>query len=99
MLSVLCVYLVNVCLIFSILYMLYRSLMARQEHGSGLDKGRPRKHGLPPHTRAPPTNSTTLVSTTTPSFAPLGHSPHTEEFVMIPNLGYVESGPQPLFLP
>ena len=48
MLSVLSLYLVNTCLIFSILYMLYRSLMVGRTPSSGLGRGRQRKHGLSP---------------------------------------------------
>ena len=47
---------------------------------------------------APPTTSTAPASTTPMSdgcSVPPG--PHTQEFVMIPNPGYHNSGPQPLF--
>ena len=102
MLSVLCLYLVNICLIFSILYMLHILLMARRGPGSGWGRGRLRKHDLPPRTRAPSTTSTMPASTTpatNASSAIPGYSPHFQEFVMIPNPGYVELGPQPLILP
>ena len=55
MINVLCIYLVNICLIFWILDMLYILVMAGPTSGSGRGRGRPRKHGLPPCTRAPPT--------------------------------------------
>ena len=98
MLSVLCIYLVNIYLIFSILYMLYRSLMARRTLGSRRRKGRARKHSLSPRTRAPPTTSTVPTSTTPITDATSAPpSPHTQEFVMIPNFGYVKSMPQPSF--
>ena len=52
------------------------------------------------HTRAPPTTTTALVSTT-PTTAtistPFDHPPHTQEFVIIPNFRYVELRPQPSF--
>ena len=64
MINVLCIYLVNIYLIFSILYMLYKSVMAGQTPGSERGRGRPRKHGLPPRTYAPPTISTMPASTT-----------------------------------
>ena len=100
MLSVLCLYLVNICLIFLILYMLCRSLIAGQGPGSGQSRGRSRKHGLSPRTHCPATTPTAPVSTTpttAATSASLGHSPHTQEFVMIPNPGYVELWPQPSF--
>ena len=98
--SVLCLQLVNIYITFSILYMLYRLLMAGRAPDFRQGRGRPRKHGLPLRTCAPPTASTAPVSTT-PTTAttstPPGHPPHTQEFVMIPNPRYVESGPQPSF--
>ena len=100
--SVLCFYLVNTCLMFSILYMLCKSLMAGWGPSSEWGSNRSRKHGLPFRTHAPSTTSTMPVSTTpstTTTFTPLGHPPYTQEFVMIPNPGYVESGPQPSFPP
>ena len=44
----LCLYLVNTCLIFLILYMLYKSFMAGRTPGFGRGMGRLRKYGLPP---------------------------------------------------
>ena len=102
MLSALCFYLVNICLIFSILYMLYRLLMAGRGPDSERGRGRSRKHGLPPHTHAPPTTSTALASitsTTTTIFALPSHYLYIQEFVMIFNLGYVELESQPSPLP
>ena len=55
MLNVLCLYLVNIYLIFSLLYMLYRLVMVGWTPSTRRDKGRLRKHGLPLHTRAPST--------------------------------------------
>ena len=95
----LCLYLVNICLIFSILYMLYKSVMAGQTHGSRRGRGRSRKHGLPTHTHALITTSTAPTSTTPVgdgSSVPPG--PYTQEFVMIPNPGYHNLGPQLSFL-
>ena len=65
-------------------------------------QGRPRKHDLSHRTRAPPTTSTAPVSTTpttTTTSTIFGHSPHIQEFVIIPNLEFVELGPQPSFTP
>ena len=84
MVNVVCLHLVNICLIFSILYMLYRLVMAGRTPGSGRGRGRPRKHGLPPRTYVPPTTSTAPVSTTPVSDAssfPLDLD--TQKFVMI----------------
>ena len=98
--SVLCLYLVNICLTFSISYILYRSLMAGWALGSKRGRGRLRKHGLLSRTRAPSTTST-VPAFTTPTTAttstPPGHPSHAQEFVMIPNHGYVKSGLQPSF--
>ena len=71
--------------------------MARRTPSSGRGKGRPRKHGLPPHTCTAPTTSSTPASTTPVggSFVPPG--PHTQEFVMIPNIDYHNSELQPSF--
>ena len=102
MLNVLYIYLVNICLIVSILYMLYRSLVVGPAPGSRQGRGRLRKYSLPLCTHAPSTTSAMPASSapaTDASSAPSGHSPHTQKFVMIPNFGYVESRPQPSFLP
>ena len=94
----LCLYLVNICLIFSILYMLYRSVMSRRTPDSRRDRDRLRKYGLPPNIRAPPTTSTTLASTTPSSDgSSVPPSSHTQEFVMISNPGYHNPEPQPSF--
>ena len=70
--------------------------MAGQAPSSGRGRGRPRKHDLLPHTKALPTTSTTLASTTpTSDGSSIPPGPHTEEFVMIPNPGYHNSEPQP----
>ena len=81
-----------------IFYMLYRLVIAGRTLGSGRGRGKPKKHDLPPCTRTPPTAITTPVSTTLEggSFVPPG--PHTQEFIMTPNLGHHNSEPQPLFL-
>ena len=74
------------------LYTLYKSLIAGLGSSFGRGKGRLRKHGLPPHTRAPPTSFTALASTiptTATTFTPPSHPPHTQEFVMIPNPRYM----------
>ena len=63
--------------------MLYRLVIAGRTSGSRRGRGRLRKHGLPSRTR---TASTTLVNG---SFVLPG--PQTQEFVMIPNLGYHNS--------
>ena len=72
--------------------------MVRRTPGFGRGRGKPRKHGLPPRICDPPTIYIVPASTTPASDAssvPPGL--HTQEFVMIPNPGYVESGPQPSF--
>ena len=80
--------------------MLYKSLMAERGSNSRQGRGRPKKHGLPPCTYVPPTTSAALASNTltivTTSIPP-SHPPHTQEFIMILNIRYVEPGPQPLF--
>ena len=79
--------------------MLYKLVMAGRTPGFRRGRYRSRKHGLPLHTRAPPTTFTAPASTTPTSdgySVPPG--PHTQKFVMIPNLGYHNSGPQPSFL-
>ena len=78
------------------LYTLYRSHMVGRGSSSEQGRDRMRKHGLPPRIRALPTISTVPASTT-PTTAtistPPSHPPHTQEFVMISNPGYVEPGP------
>ena len=91
----LCLYLVNKYFIFSILYILYKSLMAGRGSGFRRGKGRPRKHGLPSHTRGPSITfivPTSTTPTTAAAFSPPAHFPHTQEFVIIPNPEHVESG-------
>ena len=78
--------------------MLYRLVMAGRTPSSRRGRGRPRKHGLPPAPRTPPTTSTTPASTTSAGGSSVPPSPYTQEFVMIPNPGYHNSEPQPLFL-
>ena len=84
--------------IFNFVYIIQISY-GKIDTGSRRGRGRLRKHGLPPRTHAPPTTSTTPTLTTPTSdgcFVPPG--PHIQEFVMIPNPGYHNSGPQPSFL-
>ena len=98
MINVLCIYLVNIYLIFSILYILYGSVMAGRTPGSGRGRGKPRKHGLSPCTRALPTTSTLPASTTpTSDRCSVPPDPHSQEFVMIPNSRYHNSEPQSSF--
>ena len=73
--------------------------MAKWIPGSRQGRGRPRKNGLTPRTCAPPTTSAapaSIIPASDGSFIPPG--PHTQKFVMIPNLGYHSLGPQLSFL-
>ena len=47
MINVLCLYLVNICLIFFIFYMSYKLVKVGRTLSSGWGRDRPRKHGLP----------------------------------------------------
>ena len=68
--------------------------------GSNSKRGRGRLEPWPnPHTYTPPTTSNVSTSTTPTTSTPPGRPPHGQEFVMIPNLGYVELGSQPSFPP
>ena len=72
--------------------------MAGRTLGSGLGRGRSRKHGLSPRTHTLSTTSTAPASTTPASDgSSVPPNPHTQEFIMIPNLGYHNLGPQPSF--
>ena len=54
--------------------------MAGQGSSSGQGRGRLKKHGLPPHTCAPPntfTSSAFTTPTTTTTSTPPSHPPHT----------------------
>ena len=88
--------------IYWFIHMLYISLMAGWEFGFGWGKGRPRKYSLLSRTHAPSTTSTAPASTT-PTIAttstPPSHCLYIQEFVMIPNFGYLEPRPQPSFPP
>ena len=71
--------------------------MVGQGSGSGRGRGRSGKHGLPSHTQAPPTTSTPPTSMAATTSTPPGRPPHVQEFVMIPNPGYMELGSQSSF--
>ena len=111
--SVLCLYLVNIYFTFSILYMLYILLMARQGPSSRLGRGRPRKQGLPLGAHALPTTSTrptSTIPTTASTFTPWSSSTYprvcydTQPWVcgvrtaaLIPSLAFSTSTPTPTF--
>ena len=79
--------------------MLYKLVMAGRIPGFRRGRYRPRKHGLPPHTCAPPTTFTASASTTPASDgSSVPPGPYTQKFVMMPNLRYHNSRPQPSFL-
>ena len=79
--------------VYWFMHILYRSFMVGWGFSSGWGRDRLRKHGLPHRTRALPITSAAPMSTT-PTIAttstPLGHLLHTQEFIMITNLGYVK---------